>query len=78
MFEKGFCDVIPLDILDGAMEALLALALDRRLLVLTWVSLIAPNDARLLICERGKQTATNSLLVVVVCSFFTWIVMLKL
>ena len=49
MLENGFCDVVPLDILEGAMDALLAL--ERKFLVLAWVSLMVPNDARLLICE---------------------------
>ena len=53
MLEKGFCDVIPLDILDGAMEALLAF--ERRFLLLTWVSLMVPKDARLLMLEIATK-----------------------
>lgn len=58
MLEKGFCDVIPLDILDGAMEALLAF--ERRFLLLTWVSLMVPKDARLLMLEIATRNESRS------------------
>ena len=58
MLENGFCDVIPLEILDGAMEALLAL--ERKFLSLTWVSLMVPNDARLLIWKLMTRDKLSS------------------